>query len=161
MTRDEVDPSRPNLPYDVLEPKMYRGSGLVRGLKVFPWKAEAPASTGAICRPGIPSPNLTVSLQNNGRSLSMTRWPRPTSDRPGYPCGRVPWALFTSMGPLQSLCRSRASGSHSLGAAILSDDQRWVPRMPATRSWPSAGLTELGATERRDARAREEKGEAW
>lgn len=36
VARHVLDPGRPNLPYDVLEPKMYKGSGLVRGLKVFP-----------------------------------------------------------------------------------------------------------------------------
>ena len=36
VARHALDPRRPNLPYDVLEPKMYRGSGLVKGLKVFP-----------------------------------------------------------------------------------------------------------------------------
>jgi len=36
VARHVLDPERPNLPYDVLEPKMYKGTGLVRGLKVFP-----------------------------------------------------------------------------------------------------------------------------
>lgn len=36
IARHVHDPKKPNLPYDVLKPKMYRGPGLVRGLKVFP-----------------------------------------------------------------------------------------------------------------------------
>ena len=36
IARHVLDAEKPNLPYDVLDPKMYRGPGLVRGLKVFP-----------------------------------------------------------------------------------------------------------------------------
>lgn len=36
IARHVLDPGKRNLPYDVLEPKMYRGKGLVKGLKVFP-----------------------------------------------------------------------------------------------------------------------------
>jgi len=36
IARHVLDPGKRNLPYDVLEPKMYTGPGLIRGLKVFP-----------------------------------------------------------------------------------------------------------------------------
>jgi hypothetical protein len=36
VARHVLAPEKPNLPYDVLGPKMYRGRGMVRGLKVFP-----------------------------------------------------------------------------------------------------------------------------
>ena len=36
IARHVLDPAKPNLPYDVLTPKEYKGPGRVRGLKVFP-----------------------------------------------------------------------------------------------------------------------------
>jgi hypothetical protein len=36
IARHVLDPTKPNQPYEVLAPKAYRGSGAVRGLKVFP-----------------------------------------------------------------------------------------------------------------------------
>lgn len=36
VARHVLDPKKPNLPYDVLVEKEYKGPGLVRGLKVFP-----------------------------------------------------------------------------------------------------------------------------
>jgi hypothetical protein len=36
IARHVLDPTKPNLPYEVLAPKAYRGPGAVRGLKVFP-----------------------------------------------------------------------------------------------------------------------------
>ena len=36
IARHVLDPSKPNLPYEALAAKEYRGSGRVRGLKVFP-----------------------------------------------------------------------------------------------------------------------------
>jgi hypothetical protein len=36
VARHVLASEKPNLPYDVLEPKMYRGRGQVRGLKLFP-----------------------------------------------------------------------------------------------------------------------------
>jgi hypothetical protein len=36
VARHVLDPKRPNLPYEALGAKMYRGPGAVRGLKVFP-----------------------------------------------------------------------------------------------------------------------------
>ncbi|MCJ7502969.1 MAG: DUF3800 domain-containing protein [Acidobacteriia bacterium] len=36
IARHVLDPAKPNLPYEVLGPKEYKGPGWVRGLKVFP-----------------------------------------------------------------------------------------------------------------------------
>jgi hypothetical protein len=36
IARHVLDSSRPNPAYDVVQPKIYRGPGLVRGLKIFP-----------------------------------------------------------------------------------------------------------------------------
>jgi len=36
VARHVLDPAKPNLPYEVLVAKEYRGPGRVRGLKVFP-----------------------------------------------------------------------------------------------------------------------------
>jgi len=37
-------------------------------------------------------------------------------------------------GSMWFLCRSRASGSHPLGAAVLADDLREFPRIPAKKT---------------------------
>jgi hypothetical protein len=96
IARHALNPGKRNLPYDVLRPKMYAGPGLIRGLKVFPWKTKGPGIRRSQLPTGNPQSHIYILIPMAGARVKRFSWEETPSLSGLIGVSQRKWAGFSA-----------------------------------------------------------------